>query len=144
MPKVTIYVAEELWAEVKAAGFSVSPVCQAALRDEVERARMKTELEMEKLSVAIEGPHGTITKSFIGRWLVTPDRDESRGSEGDAGAYYGVALTARGRIAVWVGHVNEEWEPRLEVFESIDEAALPENIASAANAELGNEIILDI
>lgn len=35
MPKVTIYLPDQLAAEVKAAGISVSPVCQRALEQEV-------------------------------------------------------------------------------------------------------------
>jgi post-segregation antitoxin (ccd killing protein) len=36
MPKLTIYLPEQLAAEVKAAGISVSPVCQEALQREVQ------------------------------------------------------------------------------------------------------------
>ena len=39
MPKLTIYLPEQLAAEVKAAGISVSPVCQEALQREVQIIR---------------------------------------------------------------------------------------------------------
>src|SRR5437879_2153418 len=37
MPKVTIYVPDGLAGRVRALGLSVSPICQAALSEEVER-----------------------------------------------------------------------------------------------------------
>ena len=37
MPKVTVYLPDDLATDVKAAGISVSPICQRALEEEVKR-----------------------------------------------------------------------------------------------------------
>src|SRR2546421_7459354 len=58
--------------------------------------RRGAEDEMEKITVEVGEP--SLTIGFTGRWLVDPDTDETRGGA-DAGAYWGVALTQRGRIA---------------------------------------------
>ena len=57
----------------------------------------------------------------------------------DAGAYYGVAVTAKGRIAVYIAHVNDRWPPMLKVFPDIDRAGLPDDIAILALANLGDD-----
>ena len=79
--------------------------------------------------------------SFKGRWLVAPDPDGTRTSkEGyDAGAYYGVALTESGRIAVYTAHSNGGWGPTLTDYDSLPEAAdddVPTDILAMAAYEL--------
>ena len=85
-----------------------------------------------------------LTIGFTGRWLVDPDPDETRGGA-DAGAYWGVALTQRGRIAVYVAHVNDGWPASLNDYSSLDAAAdddVPEEIIARAAAELGETRVL--
>jgi len=40
MPKITVYLPDDLATDVKAAGISVSPICQRALEEEVKRAAL--------------------------------------------------------------------------------------------------------
>src|SRR3954464_8357190 len=37
MPKITVYLPDDLATDVKAAGISVSPICQRALEEEVKK-----------------------------------------------------------------------------------------------------------
>jgi hypothetical protein len=94
-----------------------------------------------KPPIRVEIGDPNIPVEFDGMWLVEPDRDETRtGEDGyDAGAYYGVALTGRGRIAVYIAHINERWAARLEDFDSFDQAAsvTPPDILALAAKELG-------
>ena len=84
-------------------------------------------------------------EGFIGIWLVVPDEDETRTSEKghyDAGAYWGVALTQRGAIAIYMAHVNDRWPANLNVYASLDEAErnyVPRDILAKAAAALGEE-----
>jgi len=85
------------------------------------------------------------TEAFRGRWLVEPG-DDNRGTD-DAGACYGIALTAKGKIAVYAYHVNDKWPPALEVFGSLDEAGaavhgLPDKLIASAAAEMGQQRIV--
>jgi hypothetical protein len=56
--------------------------------------------------------------------VLYPDADETRTSEPgyDAGAYYGVAPTHRGNIAVYTPHLNDGFAPTLDVYSSFEEA----------------------
>jgi hypothetical protein len=62
----------------------------------------------------------------------------------DAGAYCGVALTKRGRIAVYMAHCNEGWPAELRDFDSLDEAAkiVPEDILAEAAEAMGQERVV--
>ena len=87
------------------------------------------------------------TEVFTGRWLVIPDRDGTRSDmeQHDAGTYYGVAETAQGRIAVFVGHCNDAWPARIDTYEAADEmvfGGVPEDIIALAEAALGREVAL--
>lgn len=101
--------------------------------------------DMEEIKVEVGEP--VLTVGFTGRWLVEPDSDETRSGEAgqDAGAYWGVALTKRGRIAVFVAHCNGRWPPSLRDYDSLDQAAnngAPADIVAMAAAELGEERVL--
>lgn len=95
----------------------------------------------ERIMVNVGEP--PVPEAFIGIWLVTPDADESRSREGnDAGAYWGIALTQRGKVAVYMAHVNERWPASLNVYESLDDAEwnhVPRDILAEAAAALGEE-----
>ena len=110
----------------------------------IQEAARKRDMErgMEEITVAVGDP--SLTIGFTGRWLVYPDPEETRGGN-DAGAFWGVALTARGRIAVYAAHVNEAWPAVLEDYDSLDLAAdddVPDHIIALAAAELGEQRVL--
>lgn len=100
--------------------------------------------EMDVITVQVGEP--SLTVGFNGRWLIEPDSDETRTGENgyDAGAYWGVALTKRGRIAVYTAHCNDRWPARLDDYDDLNGAAphLPADIFVRAAAELGEERVL--
>ena len=102
------------------------------------------ERQMVKITVDVGDP--SLTVGFTGRWLVDPDSDETRTAEPgyDAGAYWGIALTRRGRIAVYTAHCNDGWPAHLEDYDSLDQAAnhVPADIIAMAARELGEERVL--
>ncbi|MGE5155893.1 MAG: hypothetical protein ACM3JP_00155, partial [Betaproteobacteria bacterium] len=71
------------------------------------------------IAVAVGKPPQLV--GFRGRWLVEPDVHQSRSVQDkvDKAAYWGVALTARGRIAVYVAHANDRWPARLDDYDSL-------------------------
>jgi hypothetical protein len=77
---------------------------------------------------------------FSGRWLIEPEDQNRFGS--DAGAAYGIALTARGKIAVYVYHVNDRWSPSLRVFDSLDEVDLAKEALAIAAAAMGQRRVI--
>jgi hypothetical protein len=99
---------------------------------------------MEKITVEVGDP--PLTMGFVGRWLVAPDAAATRTAlDGhDAGAYWGVAATRRGRIAVYVAHCNERWAAHLTDYDDLDQAAadVPADIVTRAAAELGEQRVL--
>jgi hypothetical protein len=78
---------------------------------------------MGEITVDIGEPR--LTVGFTGRWLVEPDPDESRaGRRGyDTGAYWGVALTRRGRFAVFAASRHDRWAASLHAYDSLDAGA---------------------
>jgi hypothetical protein len=106
--------------------------------------RLCGEGQMEKITVDVGDP--ALTVGFTGRWLVEPDMELTRTSEDgyDNGAYWGIALTRRGRIAVFTGHVNDRWPASLKDYDSLDQAAahLPADIIARAASELGETRVL--
>jgi hypothetical protein len=100
---------------------------------------------MEEITVDVGEP--SLTVGFTGRWLIEPSHDETRTAETgyDAGAYWGVALTKRGRIAVYTAHCNERWPARLRDYDGLDQAAsdaTPADIIARAAAELGETRVI--
>lgn len=122
------------------------PIEQA--RAHLRRVRGEPEVgdaeDLEKITVEVGDP--PLTVGFVGRWLVEPDSDTTRtGEDGhDAGAYWGVALTRRRRIAVYVAHCNGGWPATLDDYDDLDEAErhLPADIVARAAAELGEDRIV--
>jgi hypothetical protein len=108
---------------------------------------------METIEVELWGP-GEVPyeASFVGRWLLWPDEAETTrtGVSGyDAGAYYGVALTRRGNIAVYIRHVNDGFAPILKTYGSFEEAesdGWPGDILAMAASEISDGYVqkLDI
>ena len=148
MPNKTIYVKEadtELWAKAeKLAGGSISALLTETLRRYVEEEERKE--RMETIQVELWGAgeeHRKYDAEFVGQWLLYPDEDETRTIEPDydAGAYYGVALTQKGNIAVYIRHVNDGFAPVLDVYRSLEEAAengVPGDILAMAGVDLGH------
>jgi len=84
-----------------------------------------------------------------GSKLLHPDPDETRTGESgyDAGAYYGVALTQKSNIAVYVRHVNDGFPPSLSTYCSFEEAegrGVPEDILARAAAAMDAEYVQDL
>jgi hypothetical protein len=142
--RMNISVPDTLAAEVRKRDLPISAICQRALSAELERLKglERASGDMEKITVEVGEP--SLTVGFTGRWLVYPDPDETRFGD-DAGAYWGVALTQRGRIAVYVAHVNDGWAASLNDYSGLDAAAgddVPEEIIARAAAELGETRVL--
>ena len=98
--------------------------------------------DMQEITVEVGEP--ALTVGFTGRWLVDPDPDETRGGS-NTSAYWGIALTRRGRIAVYTAHVNDGWPAVLRDYDSLDRAAddgVPEHLIILAAAELGEQRVL--
>lgn len=136
MPNTTIYLPEDLHEAVKSRGIRVSPVCQTALRKEIH---LMDTITTDDITVEVVDPRteNNVDVVFVGTWLVEPD-DYSTRAGADGGEYWGVALTARRRVAVWVGHVNQGGR-RLEDYDDLDGAiagGLPDDIAVAATEAL--------
>lgn len=116
-------------------------------RHVVASAAREREAERGMGEITVEVGEPQITVGFTGRWLVEPDSDETRTREDghDAGAYWGVALTHRARIAVYAAHCNERWPAVLRDYDSLDQAAadrVPEDIIALAAAELGEHRVI--
>jgi hypothetical protein len=110
-------------------------------RDFLRRAREGVE------TITVEIGEPSITVGFQGRWLVEPDPDRTRtGKEGhDAGTYWGVALTRRGRIAVYLAHCNARRPTSLRDYDTLNDAVddgLPADIVALAAAEMAEEFTL--
>ncbi len=165
-PNKTIYIREadrEIWEKAEnLAGGSVSALITQALKRYVEEEQLRAQVDMEDIEVELSHDQGygweesAYQAQFVGQWLLEPDPDETRTTEPgyDAGAYYGVALTQRGNIAVYMRHVNDRFAPTLHVYSSFEEAeqkGVPADIlaraaASPAGIEMGANYVqkLDI
>jgi hypothetical protein len=156
VPNKTIYVKQsdtELWERAeRLAGGSFSALITEALRRYVKEEEQKEQPDMESIEVDVWGPgEKPYQKAFVGRWLVPPNETETRTEEPgyDAGAYYGVALTRRGNIAVYSRHVNDGFPPTLTTYGSFDEAeedGVPGDILAMAASEISGGYVqkLDI
>jgi hypothetical protein len=112
----------------------------AAIKD----AARKRQAKMEEITVTVGGGGSKpeMDVSFTGLWIVCPDSDETRSGEPgqDAGAYYGVALTGKGHIAVYTAHCNDGWPAILRHYSDLDAAesdGIPADILAIAAYELG-------
>jgi len=156
VPNKTIYVRKadaEVWQRAEElAGDSVSALITEALRRYVEQEDQKERTDMERIEIELWGPEERpYQAAFVGQWLLWPDEDETRTGEPgyDLGAYYGVALTQRGNIAVYIQHVNDGFAPRLKTYHSFEEAekdVMPGDILAMAASEISDGYVqkLDI
>lgn len=146
MARVNVYLPDDLASEVRRAGLPVSPICQNALREELTKMPSKTQNETKYETITVNVGEDNHEELFRGRWLVEPDRDATRAGD-DFGAYWGVAQTEKGNIAVFAAHCNERWPAQLTAYSSLDEADdddLPQAIRDQVLAELGQPIWRDI
>jgi hypothetical protein len=128
---MNISVPDELAEQVRTMKIPISETCQRALRDAVETARLRDTSGMQEITVEIGQP--PVKVGFVGRWLLEPHPDQPHASE--RGVYYGVALTKRGRIAVWSGYIISPPNAMLADYGSLEEAAqavLPRDLAEIA------------
>lgn len=61
MAKVNVYLPDDLEQEVRAAGLAISPVCQAALRETVDRLRALRSSTVDRRQLAAHGGRGRFT-----------------------------------------------------------------------------------
>lgn len=131
---MNISVPDELAEQVRTLKIPISETCQRALRNAVESATLRDTSGMSEITVEVGDPPAKV--GFIGRWLIEPDP----GRHTLGGMYYGVALTQRGRIAVYAAHAARALRAALNDFDSLSEAeksgALPSEAASVAAGRL--------
>jgi hypothetical protein len=140
VPKINIDVPDELATQVRARELPVSAICQRALRAEV--SHLQTIEQAAGIIVQVGKP--AVDIGFRGRWLVEPDIEKSRAGL-EEGAYWGVALTKRGRIAVYRAHVDGESPASLSDYDTLDNAIaddLPEQIIAMAKDALGEADVM--
>jgi hypothetical protein len=154
VPRINIYLPDALAEEVRKLGqrINTSAVCQSALEKELKRMTMLGELQegMERLELDL-GDHDV---AFSGKWLVFPDADVTRahehsardGSEWDAGAYWGVALTTKRNVVVLLAHCNDRFTPEMKTYSSLDDIAedVPSNVFHAAKEALGERVVEEL
>ena len=93
---------------------------------------MKT-TETERIEVDVQDQMGTVrTLAFQGRWLVEPNEDEIIDWN-----MYGLALTGRGRIAVWWGAPGDPATFRdFDTLEEAEAQGVPSIVIADARAIL--------
>jgi hypothetical protein len=126
MPKINIDVPDDLAEQIRAQNLSVSAICQRALRAEISHLQM---IE-QAVGIIIQVGEPAVDIGFRGRWLVEPDIENSRAGP-EEGAYWGVALTKRGRIAVYRAHVDGEWAASLSDYDTFDKAMAKKALSDA-------------
>ena len=134
MPKIEVDLPDELAEQVKRRELPVSSICQRALRAEISHVQT---IE-QAVGIIVQVGEPAVDIGFRGRWLVEPDPGKTQAGL-DEGAYWGVAFTKRGRIAVYRAHVNEEWPASLSDYDTLENAVaddLPEEIIAMANKAL--------
>jgi hypothetical protein len=149
VPKVNVYLADTLAEQVRSLQLPVSAICQRALAQEVHRmdALQKLNGKIELLEVDMRDEERSWEISFDGVWLIGPgDGVRSSDEYADAGAEFSVALTRKGQLAVYVRHCNDRWAPTFNVFPTLDDAELPDDIAALVASDLGihRPIYMDI
>ena len=131
-PAKTLYVRDDdvpLWDRAESAArtwsLSLSQIVAAALRDYL--ARKQQPAATEEITVEVGDREGhRWHESFSGTWLFEPSDDQRFGS--NAGACYGIALTRKGKIAVYSYHLTESFPPGLRVYETVGEAVTAEGL----------------
>jgi hypothetical protein len=160
-PNKTLYIRgedEPLWDRTELAAKqtrqSVSQLVTASLRsylptihtpgDQMEDIRVRVGDRVQPLhDVPSTWADYSTTEAFNGRWLIPPgDEAQSRYTLQTTQYCHAVALTRRGRIAVYRYHPKALRPATLDVFASVDEAGLPADIEEKASAALGKESVI--
>ena len=80
-------------------------------------------------------------ETFWGRWILAPDPEKTRTAirgHLPEGAYYGVAQTRLGRIAIYSGIAGHNPPvEELNDYDTLDDAQLPADIQGQVDAALG-------
>ena len=140
MSKINIDLPDELATQVKARQLPVSAICQRALRAEI--SHLQTVDQAVGIIVRVGKP--AVDIGFRGRWLVEPDIEKTQAGL-DEGTYWGVALTKRGRIAVYRAPVDQDWPASLSDYDTLDGAIaddLPEKIIAMAKEAVGEAHVM--
>jgi hypothetical protein len=143
--RMNISVPDELAAQVRDLELPISAICQNALRAEVENlAAIGEGVTMRQITVETGEP--IMRQRFTGQWLVEPDRDKARSENAlYRSLYWGVALTRRGRFAVYRAHRDGREPARLDDYDTLDQAKAehtPADIIARAATALGETRIL--
>jgi len=139
MPKMTIYLPDDLAAEVEKElpGRNISAICQDALRDELTRARARAKITAEGFQriEAYDEDRGHDV-AFQGREIGAFDY----GIDGAGSAY----LTPKGAIAV---HTSGGIGEKVTVYDDYDEFAgddLPDDLRRSVAESLGEKYIEEL
>ena len=149
VPNKTIYIREadaDVWQRAeKLAGDSVSALITEALRRYVEQEDQKERTDMERIEIELWGPEERPCRAAS---LVSGCCGPTRTRRGPASLVttwahtYGVALTQRGNIAVYIRHVNDGFAPRLRTYRTFEEAekgfGMPGDILAMAASEISD------
>jgi hypothetical protein len=149
VPKINVYLPNDLARQVRAQNLPVSNICQKALLEELARPYEPPAQQLRTGLLAVEtGEDPVRVEQFRGVWLIEPEDGLGSDEPGaDRGIYYGVAQTAKGRVAVYTYHVRNRFPPILTAYDTVDEAVgdgLPGNVARAYVETLGGVIYRDI
>lgn len=134
--KMTIYVSDELAAEVKAelGDQNVSAICQAALRKELDRTKARAEIAAEGFERV------QVYENKRRRNVVFKGRQVGE-AEDDQGHAYSAYFTPKNAIAVHVSDYDEE--SVLFVYDTyeqlIDDDRMPDDLLAAVARALGEE-----
>jgi hypothetical protein len=129
---MTIYVSDELAAEIKAelGDQNISAICQTALRKELDRVKARTELAAEGFErFQIYSSRRRRNVTFKGRLLGVFDDDPDRWS-----AY----LTPKNAIAVHYDDDDERSE--LDVYETYEQFIANEDLPDALLATVADAL----
>lgn len=137
MPKINVYLPDDLAEDVRKHELPVSAICQAALKKEIEKVQTKETTGMEEITVDLGDQGRSWRESFVGRWLV----HEHPGVE-----VLGIALTKRGKFAVYT-YNDLHGVGFLDVYDSLAEIAqdndrFPEELIAEAAGELGEDYVI--
>lgn len=148
MPKINVYLPDDLADEVRQYQLPVSAICQQALLERISKMKAKTAAPDFTTLTVETGDERSRTEKFMGYWVVEPsDNQRSSEPEADNGVCFGVARTAKGRVAVYTYHVNDRFPAVLWVYDDIDDAVtdgLPWDIADQFRNEEGQVVYRDI
>jgi hypothetical protein len=147
--RMNISVPDTLAQEVRERNLPISAVCQRALSAEIDRLRSLEGARKEMRPITVPVGDAWVTVGFTGRWLVHPDSHEAETREPREddfkGAFWGVAQTQKGRIAVYMGTHGAGFAPELLDYDSLDQAAkdeVPEDVLQRAAEALGEDRVL--